>query len=161
MTQSSLTNSVQPGERLTGLPTYVFAWLDELKEVARARGAQLIDLGIGNPDIPSPSIVVETLQKAFADSKNHGYPPFKGTPDFCQSVASWMKRRYHTDIDPSTQVLALSGSKEGLAHLTMAYINEGDISLVPDIYYPVHARATWLCGGQVHWLPLSLSLIHI
>lgn len=140
--------------RLTSLPTYVFAWLDELKAAARARGARLIDLGIGNPDQPTPPAVVEAIAAAYADPRTHGYPPFRGTPRYLRAAAEYMERRFGVRVDPERQVLCLSGAKEGIAHLTMAYTDERTVSLVPDIYYPVHGRATGLAGGAVHWLPL-------
>lgn len=148
---------VDANDRLKNLPTYVFAWLDELKEKARARGANLIDLGMGNPDQPTPKPIIEALQKAIENPANHGYPAFKGKDTFRQAVSRWMQQRYTVAIDPASEVLCLSGSKEGLAHLTMAYIGEGDVSLVPEIYYPVHSRATWLAGGEVYHLPLQAS----
>lgn len=147
--------SVQPSSRLSQLPAYVFAELDELKARARAQGADLIDLGMGNPDNPTPAPIVEAIVKGVQDPANHRYPNFKGKPEFQQAVAGWMKRRYGVDIDPATQVQSLLGSKEGLAHIAFAYIEEGDVSLVPTPYYPVHARATWLAGGDVFNLPLT------
>lgn len=149
------TGFLQANNRLRNLPTYVFAWLDELKEQARARGADLIDLGMGNPDQPIPQPIVERIQRAFEDCSNHGYPAFKGKERFRQAVADWMQTRYGVSVDAQSEVLCLSGSKEGLAHLTMAYIGESDISLVPEIYYPVHSRATWLAGGDVYHLPMK------
>ena len=143
-----------PSRRLTDLPTYVFAWLDELKAEARARGADLIDLGMGNPDQPTPPQIIEAIAKAYADPRTHGYPPFRGTPVFREAVARFMKQRFGVDIDPEHEVLALSGAKEGIAHATIAYANEATVSLVPDIYYPVHARATGLIGGRTYLMPL-------
>src|SRR5918997_4538197 len=83
-----------PSRRLTSLPTYVFAWLDELKAMARARGAKLIDLGIGNPDRPTPKLVTDAIAAAYADPKTHGYPPFRGTPRFLHAVAKFMRSRF-------------------------------------------------------------------
>lgn len=143
-----------PAHRLTKLPTYVFAELDELKAAARARGADLIDLGMGNPDRPTPAAIVEVLQEAVANPANHGYPDFRGKPEFRQAVSDWMKRRYNVQIDPETEIQPLIGSKEGLAHLSFAYIDEGDYSIVCSPYYPVHSRATWIAGGEVHHMPL-------
>ncbi|HET7456071.1 MAG TPA: aminotransferase class I/II-fold pyridoxal phosphate-dependent enzyme [Gemmatimonadaceae bacterium] len=140
--------------RLTSLPTYVFAWLDELKAAARGRGASLIDLGIGNPDQPTPPPVVDAIARAVADPRTHGYPPFRGTPRFMDAAARFMGERFGVAVDPEREVLALSGAKEGIAHLTMAYVDERGVSLVPDVYYPVHARATGLVGGRVYPLPL-------
>lgn len=150
--QSSLK---KPAHRLTKLPTYVFAELDELKAAARARGADLIDLGMGNPDRPTPPAIVKALQTAVADPANHGYPDFKGKPAFREAVSEWMKRRYDVEINPENEIQPLIGSKEGLAHLTFAYIDEGDYSIVASPYYPVHSRATWIAGGEVHHVPLT------
>lgn len=143
-----------PTTRLTALPTYVFAWLDELKAAARARGARLLDLGIGNPDQPTPPAVVREIARALEDPRTHGYPPFRGTSRFMEAAARFMGERFGVAIDPEREVLALSGAKEGIAHLTMAYVDERGVSLVPDVYYPVHARATGLVGGRVYPLPL-------
>lgn len=143
-----------PTRRLTDLPTYVFAWLDELKAEARARGADLIDLGMGNPDQPTPKAIVDTIAAAYADPRNHGYPPFDGTPQFREAVARYMKSRFSVDVDPATEVLCLSGAKEGIAHATMAFADEHTVSLVPDIYYPVHGRASGLVGGRTWLMPL-------
>jgi LL-diaminopimelate aminotransferase len=140
--------------RLARLPTYVFAWLDELKAEARANGATLIDLGIGSPDQPTPRPIVDAIAAAATSPMTHGYPDFRGSRAFRGAVAEFIERRYGIGFDPESEVLCLSGSKEGLAHITMAYVTTGDVSLVPDIHYPVHARATWLAGGDVHWLPL-------
>lgn len=149
--------SCTPTRRLSDLPTYVFAWLDELKATARARGAQLIDLGMGNPDQPTPSPIVEAIANAYRDPVNHGYPPFRGTPRFREAVARYMRARFDVDVDPETEVLCLSGAKEGIAHLTMAYADETSVTIVPDIYYPVHGRATGLVGSRVHFVPLTAA----
>jgi LL-diaminopimelate aminotransferase len=146
-----------PTHRLSDLPTYVFAWLDELKAEARARGADLIDLGMGNPDQATPPGIVEAIAAAYRDPATHGYPPFRGTPRFREAVSRYMRDRFGVDVDPETEVLCLSGAKEGIAHLTMAFTDEGTVTIVPDIYYPVHGRATGLVGGRVHMLPLRAS----
>lgn len=146
-----------PARRLTQLPTYMFAQLDEMKEAARKRGADLIDLGMGNPDQPTPEPIVKAIQAGVGNPANHGYPNFKGKPEFRQAVADWMKRRYNVDIDPATEVQPLIGSKEGLAHLTFAYVDEGDTVIVPSPYYPVHSRAAWIAGGHVHHLPMTAA----
>lgn len=143
-----------PTRRLSDLPTYVFAWLDELKADARARGADLIDLGMGNPDQPTPQPIIDTITAAYNDPRNHGYPPFDGTPAFRQAVAGYMKARFGVDVDPASEVLCLSGAKEGIAHATMAFADESTVSLVPDIYYPVHGRASGLVGGRTYLMPL-------
>jgi LL-diaminopimelate aminotransferase len=146
-----------PSHRLSDLPTYVFAWLDELKAAARARGADLIDLGMGNPDQPTPQPIVDAITRAYANPANHGYPPFRGTPGFRNAVSGYMRSRFGVDVDPETEVLCLSGAKEGIAHLTMAYADDKTVTIVPDIYYPVHGRASGLVGSRVHLIPLRAS----
>src|SRR6476620_6808755 len=116
-----------PTHRLSDLPTYVFAWLDELKAAARGRGADLIDLGMGNPDQPTPKPIIDVIGDAFHDPANHGYPPFRGTPRFREAAARYMRSRFGVDVDPETEVLCLSGAKEGIAHLTMAYADENTV----------------------------------
>jgi LL-diaminopimelate aminotransferase len=132
----------------------VFAWLDQLKAAARMRGVPLIDLGIGNPDRPTPRVITAAIAAAYADPKTHGYPPFRGTPRFLRAASDYMRARFGVKVDPEHEVLCLSGAKEGIAQLTIGLISENDVSIVPDIYYPVHARATGLTGGQVYALPL-------
>ena len=146
--------SCTPTRRLSDLPTYVFAWLDELKAAARARGADLIDLGMGNPDRPTPQPIVDAIVAAYRNPANHGYPPFRGTERFREAAARYMRERFGVDVDPETEVLCLSGAKEGIAHLTMAFADESTTTIVPDIYYPVHGRATGLIGSRIQLIPL-------
>ena len=144
---------VAPTHRLSELPTYVFAWLDELKAAARARGIDLLDLGMGNPDQPTPAPIVDAIVKAYQTPATHGYPPFRGTPRFREAAAGFMGARFGVSVDPETEVLCLSGAKEGIAHLTIAFTDEATTTLVPDIYYPVHGRASGLAGGRVWLIP--------
>ena len=130
----TIPTTAAPSRRLTALPTYVFAWLDELKATARARGAKLIDLGIGNPDQPTPPEIVQTIARAYADPGTHGYPPFRGTPRFLGAVAGFMKSRFGVTVDPDREVLCTSGGKEGIAHLVMAFTDENSVALVPSIH---------------------------
>lgn len=141
-----------PIPALTALPGYVFAELDRLKIDARARGISFVDLGMGSPDTPVPAPIIDALIEAAKDPKNHGYPPFRGAPRFLESAANFLQDRFGVKVDPATQVLALSGSKEGLAQVAMAYCGTGDIALVPEIYYPVHARAALLNGAEVFYV---------
>ncbi|MEM0951438.1 MAG: aminotransferase class I/II-fold pyridoxal phosphate-dependent enzyme [Cyanobacteria bacterium P01_H01_bin.74] len=145
-----------PAKRFSDLPTYAFAELDRLKAIAVAQGIKLIDLGMGNPDQPAPSPIVAEISNSLQDPANHRYPNFRGKPAYRKAVTGWMHRRYGiTTLDPDHHVQPLIGSKEGLAHLSFAYIDQNDYSLVPSPYYPVHSRATWIAGGQVHHLPLK------
>lgn len=141
--------------RLSKLPAYIFVRLDELKAKARAAGMDLIDLGLGNPDGPTPAPILEAFQEALQDRTTHGYPPFAGRMDFKQAIARWMQRRYGVYLDAENEVLPLIGSKEGLAHLALAYVDQGDVSLIPNPCYPVHLRGSILAGGTIHELPLK------
>ena len=151
----TISTTAAPSRRLTALPTYVFAWLDELKAAARARGAKLLDLGIGNPDQPTPPAIVQTIARAYADPRTHGYPPFRGTARFLGAAANFMKTRFGVTVDAEREVLCTSGGKEGIAHLVMAFADEDAVALVPSIHYPVHGRAAPLVGGRVELLPIG------
>ncbi len=146
---------IVPAQRVQQLPPYVFARLDELKAKAREQGLDLIDLGMGNPDGPTPQPVIDAAIKALQDQKNHGYPPFEGTASFRRAITNWYHRRYGVNLDPDSEALPLLGSKEGLAHLAIAYINPGDLVLVPSPSYPVHFRGPLIAGGKIHSLILK------
>jgi LL-diaminopimelate aminotransferase len=118
---------ITPAERLQALPPYVFARLDELKARAREQGLDLIDLGMGNPDGSAPQPVIEAAIAALQNPANHGYPPFEGTASFRRAITNWYRRRYDVDLDPDSEALPLLGSKEGLTHLALAYVNPGDL----------------------------------
>jgi LL-diaminopimelate aminotransferase len=142
-------------KRLSALPTYVFARLDELKANARQQGLDLIDLGMGNPDGCAPQPVIDAAIEAFKAPKNHGYPPFEGTASFRRAITTWYKRCYDVDLDPDSEALPLLGSKEGLTHLALAYIDPGDLILVPSPSYPPHFRGPLLAGAKLY--PLMLN----
>jgi LL-diaminopimelate aminotransferase len=142
-----------PTPTLTGLPPYVFSELERLKAAARAEGRQLVDLGIGSPDRPMAAGVVAAAQQAAADAGRHGYPPFRGTPEFLGAAAAFVGERFGAALDPGRELVAVSGSKEGIAQLLTAYCGPGDVVLVPDVYYPVYARAPMLNGADVALLP--------
>ena len=144
-------------KELDSLPPYVFAELDRLKTDARQRGVAFDDLGIGSPDRPTPEPIIQALQRAAADPATHGYPPFRGVPLFLESAARFMKRRFDVGVDATSEVLALAGAKEGIAQLITATAGSGDVVLVPEIYYPVYARASLLAGAEVHFVPMRAS----
>lgn len=146
---------ISKADRIQGLPPYVFARLDELKARAREQGLDLIDLGMGNPDGATPQPVVEAAIAALQNPANHGYPPFEGTASFRHAITSWYHRRYGVDLDPDSEALPLLGSKEGLTHLALAYINPGDLVLVPSPAYPAHFRGPLIAGGKVYSLILK------
>jgi LL-diaminopimelate aminotransferase len=148
-------NWITPAERLSALPPYVFARLDELKARAREQGLDLIDLGMGNPDGSAPAPVIESAIAALKNPSNHGYPPFEGTASFRRAITTWYRRRYDVDLDPDSEALPLLGSKEGLTHLALAYINPGDVVLVPSPAYPAHFRGPLIAGATVHTLILK------
>jgi LL-diaminopimelate aminotransferase len=141
-------------ERLKRLPPYLFAEIDKKKREVRARGVDVIDLGIGDPDLPTPPHIIQALQKAAEDPANHRYPSYEGLLTYRQAVADWYAKRFNVRLDPEQEVLTLVGSKEGTAHIPLAFVNPGDVVLVPDPGYPVYAAGTWFAGGDVHWMPL-------
>ncbi|HEY8489118.1 MAG TPA: LL-diaminopimelate aminotransferase [Thermaerobacter sp.] len=145
---------VQPARRLERIPPYLFAELDQMQAEAAARGVDVISLGIGDPDQPTPPHIVEALQRAAADPANHPYPSYAGSRRFRQAVARWFEGRFGVRLDPEGEVLALIGSKEGLAHVIWAYVDPGDVVLVPDPGYPVYKAHTLLAGGEPYVLPL-------
>jgi len=147
--------NITPSKKLLNLPTYVFAELDEWKDEARAKGFDLIDLGIGNPDGSTPLPVLEAAMKSIQNVKNHGYPDFKGKNELREGIAQWLNNRYGIDINPKDEIQTLIGAKEGLAHLALAYTDPGDINIVPDPYYPVLSRGTWIANGDIHHIKLE------
>jgi LL-diaminopimelate aminotransferase len=142
---------------LRSLPPYVFAELDRLKAAARARGSTLVDLGIGSPDLPMAPGVIDALSAAAHESGIQGYPPFLGAPRFFDAIGRFMERRFGVTLDAPNEALALSGAKEGIAGIIGALCGPGDVVLVPEIYYPVYARAAWLVGAEVRWIPMRAS----
>jgi LL-diaminopimelate aminotransferase len=125
-------------ERLRALPPYLFAELDRMKQEQVKKGVDIISLGIGDPDLPTPPHVIEALAQAAADPKNHQYPAYEGMLGFRKAAADWYRQRFGVALDPANEVLALIGSKEGIGHLPLAFINPGDVVLVPDPAYPVY-----------------------
>ena len=141
-------------DRLRRLPPYLFAEIDRKKRDVRARGVDVIDLGIGDPDLPTPLHIVRALQAAAAKPEHHRYPSYEGMPAFRQAVARWYGRRFGVALDLETEVLTLIGSKEGTAHMPLAFVNPGDVVLVPDPGYPVYSAGAWFAGGECHFMPL-------
>jgi LL-diaminopimelate aminotransferase len=141
--------------RMKTLTPYLFADLDRKKQAAKARGVDVIALTIGDPDLPTPEAIVQAGQQALADPKNHRYPAYAGSPEFLSEAAAWMKRRFSVELDPAEEVTALIGTKEGIAHLSFALVDRGDVALCPEPGYPVYAIATRLAGGEVTYLPLT------
>lgn len=141
-------------DRIKNLPPYLFAAIDKAKQEARARGVDVIDLSVGDPDLPTPAHIVEALRQAAEDTSNHQYPSYEGKLTFRNAVADWYKRTFNVDLDPRNEVLTLIGSKEGIAHAPLAFINPGDVALIPDPAYPVYRTATAFAGGEPVIMPL-------
>ncbi len=141
-------------ERLKRLPPYLFQEIDRLKAELMAKGVDVINLGVGDPDLPTPGHIVEELGRAAKDPANHQYPSYSGMNDFKGSVARWYGRRFGVELDAGSEVLTLIGSKEGIAHFPLAYINPGDLALVPSPAYPVYSITTMFAGGESYFMPL-------
>ena len=141
-------------KRIAQLPAYLFAELDKKKQAAIARGMDVISLSIGDPDLPTPELIVRAAEKAVADPANHSYPAYAGSKAFREACAKWMERRFGHRFDADKEVLGLIGSKEGIAHLPLALVDPGDVVLCPQPGYPVYAIATRLVGGEVFEMPL-------
>ncbi len=146
---------VEWASRLKKLPPYLFAELDEKKEKKLSEGVDVIDMGVGDPDLPTPSPIVEAMKKAVERPEHHRYPTYNGMAAFREAVARWYRRRFGVELDPDSEVVALIGSKEGIAHLPFAFVEEGDVVLVPDPGYPVYHSATVLAGGEPYHVPLK------
>jgi LL-diaminopimelate aminotransferase len=140
---------------ISSLPPYLFAAIDERKKEARKKGVDIIDLGIGDPDLPTPPHIIEAVCRAAQDPVNHRYPSYEGMLEFRGAVAAWYKRRMHVTVDPESEVLTLIGSKEGIAHSAFAFLDPGDIALVPDPAYPVYHNATVLANAIPYSVPLT------
>ncbi len=141
-------------DRIKNLPPYLFAAIDKAKQEARSRGVDVIDLSVGDPDLPTPEHIVRALNQAASDPSNHQYPSYEGKLSFRKAVADWYQRTFGVDLDPQKEVLTLIGSKEGIAHAPFAFINPGDAALVPDPAYPVYRTATAFAGGEAVIMPL-------
>jgi len=141
--------------RIDRLPPYVFAEVDVLKMKARRAGLDIIDMGMGNPDIPAPDHIVNKVIEAAQNPRNHRYSASRGIPNLRLAICNWYKRRFNVDLDPETEAITTIGVKEGFAHLIFAMINSGDVVFVPTPSYPIHTYATVLAGGNVRGIPTS------
>jgi len=141
--------------RLDHLPPYLFARIDAMKAEKVREGVDIIDLGVGDPDLPTPEHIVEALCDAARDPSTHHYPSYAGMPAYREAVAAWYHGRFGADLDPETEVLALIGSKEGIAHIPEAFVNPGNYVLATDPGYPVYRTATLFAEGKFHEMPLT------
>jgi LL-diaminopimelate aminotransferase len=137
------------------MPPYAFGQLDAIKIDLINANKELIDLSLGSPDRATDPTVLKALYEGMQKRRNQQYPIFTGLPAFKESIAEWFKQRFHVNLDPKNNILPLIGSKEGIGHIAFAYIQEGDVTIIPSPYYPVHMRGTVLAGGHVYELPLK------
>ncbi|MEW5767829.1 MAG: LL-diaminopimelate aminotransferase [bacterium] len=145
---------ITPANRLRCLPPYPFFEIDKARAKARAEGVDIIDLGIGDPDKPTPAHIVKAMEKAVLKPENYQYPSTEGKIEFRRTVAVWCKQRFNLDLDPDTQILSLMGSKEGIGHIPLAFVEPGEVVLVPSPGYPVYEPATIFAGGIPHLMPI-------
>ena len=146
---------MRSARRLDSLPLYVFATLDAKLKALRSQGVDVIKLDIGSPDGPPPGFVIQSLAQAAADPARHGYAGYAGTPSLRQAMVDYYALRFGVSIDVATEVLPLIGSKEGIANIALAWLDPGDLALVPDPGYPTYAASVALAGGRAHSMPLS------
>jgi len=142
-------------QRISQLPPYLFAQIDKKKREKIAQGADVIDLGVGDPDIPTPEPIVNAMKRSVEKPEHHRYPSYEGMLTFRQAVADWYKRRFDVQLDPQKEVITLIGSKEGIAHFPLAFVNPGDVVLCPNPAYPVYKIGTLFAGGIPYILPLK------
>ncbi len=147
--------TIRKAKRINELPPYLFAEIDRRKREALARGVDLIDLGIGDPDIPTPSAVIERLIESASKPVNHRYPSSSGLAEFRQAVADWYQKRFNVKLDPGKEIVSLIGSKEGIGNMAVAFVNPGDVVLVASPCYPVYHIGTAFNGGKNYFLPLK------
>jgi LL-diaminopimelate aminotransferase len=146
---------LRPADRIEKLPPYLFAEIDRKVNEARARGTDIISFGVGDPDLPTAPHIVDALAAAAGDAATHRYPSYTGMPAFRASIANWYGKRFGVQLDPDEQVQPLVGSKEGIFHLPVAFIDPGDVALIPDPGYPVYETGTILAHGEPVMMPLD------
>ena len=141
-------------KRVQQLPPYLFVGISRIIAAKRAQGIDVVDFGIGDPDIPTPGPVLDALKSGSDTPANHRYPESEGLPEFRQAVTEWYGRRFGVELDPATEAINLIGAKEGIGHAALCFIDPGDIALVPDPAYPVYSIGTMFAGGESHYVPL-------
>lgn len=146
---------MQDFRRMNRLPPYVFAKVDQIKMEARHRGEDIIDLGMGNPDIPTPQHIVDKLIEAAQKAHNHRYSASKGITMLRHAICDWYKRRYGVELDPDEEAIATIGAKEGLAHLVLATVSPGDVVFAPNPTYPIHPYSVIIAGGDLRSIPIG------
>ncbi|HNW94416.1 MAG TPA: LL-diaminopimelate aminotransferase [bacterium] len=150
-----MSTRFERAERVRELPPYLFAEIDKKKQAVAARGVDIISFGIGDPDLPTPAHIVRALKHAAEKPANHQYPSYEGMPAFREATAQWYQTRFGVTLDPKTEIVSLIGSKEGIAHMPLVYVNPGDVVLVPAPGYPVYGIGTLFANGQSYLMPLT------
>ncbi len=145
---------IELADRIKNLPPYLFAEIDRLKAEQTQKGVDVIDLGVGDPDLPTPGHIIEALKKTASDAENHRYPSYSGMNRFREAAAHWMKERFGVSLNPLAEVVSLIGSKEGIANFPLAFVNPGDVVLVPSPGYPPYNSGTLFAGGEPYFMPL-------
>jgi len=146
---------LKEANRIKNLPPYLFAEIDKKIQQKKKEGIDVISLGIGDPVEPTPANIINKLNEALKEQQNHRYPSYYGLPAFREAIATWYEKRFQVKLDPDTEVLPLIGSKEGIAHIHLAYVDPKDLVLVPDPGYPVYSTGAILAGGESYFLPLK------
>ncbi len=147
--------SLEESQRLQALPPYLFVEIDRAKRRAIEKGVKVIDFGVGDPDQPTPGFVLRAMAKSMKEPRNHHYPLDRGNAQFREAISAWYKKRFGASFHPATEILPLIGSKEGIAHLPLAFVNPGDVVLIPDPGYPPYRSGTLFAGGVPHLMPLK------
>lgn len=149
---------MQFAKRLEKIPPYLFAEIDRKRDEMVAKGVDIINMGVGDPDRPTPDHIVQAMHSAIDDPNSHNYPPYQGTKDFRCSAVQWMERRFGvTGLNPNTEVVSSIGSKEAIHNTFLAFVEPGDYTLIPDPGYPVYRTSTIFAGGEFHTMPLRLE----
>ncbi len=146
---------MRTAKRIDNLPPYLFAEIDRKKALLTEQGIDVISLGIGDPDTATPDHIVQAMIEATKNPANHQYPSYVGSPRYRAACSEWMKRRFDVEVDSTTEMLALIGSKEGIAHLFTAFVDPGEYTLVPGAGYPVYYTGGIMVGGETHWMPMT------
>lgn len=145
---------IKKAKRLSQLPPYLFAEIDRLKKEVQDSGKKIISLGIGDPDLPTPEFIVTRSKTGVSNPANHQYPSYRGMPSFRNAISRWYKKRFNVTLNPEKEIVSLIGSKEGIAHIPLAFVEKGDIVLCPDPAYPVYKISTIFAGGTPYIIPL-------
>ncbi|MDO4541884.1 MAG: LL-diaminopimelate aminotransferase [Bacillota bacterium] len=145
----------QEAKRIREIPPYLFAGIEKKIQEYKEKGVDVISFGIGDPDLPTPDFIVEAMAETIKNPANHQYPSSVGMLSFREAVAKWYKKRFNVELDAANEVVALIGSKEGIANVSYCYIDSGDVALIPDPGYPVYSIGTMMAGGEAYYMPLK------